>query len=115
MWQLLLLRSYSDISAARNETERQRAMKRKCLLAIAAGLHENARVYSSFTGRCCSAVQKPISDPVFWKTIVSYNGWLLQQNIITDHARILDPSGVRRAWGYLSDLRLKFEIITKNG
>ena len=36
---------------------------------------------------------------VFWNTIVEYNGWKLQQNMITHHARILDCNDIRIAWG----------------
>ena len=36
---------------------------------------------------------------VFWNTIASRNGYKLQQNMITRHARILDRDDVRIAWG----------------
>lgn len=36
---------------------------------------------------------------VFWNNIAEYNGWKLQQNMITHHARILDADNVRIAWG----------------
>lgn len=35
----------------------------------------------------------------FWITIAESNGWRLQQNTITQHARILDANNVRVAWG----------------
>ena len=34
---------------------------------------------------------------VFWNTIVQCNGWKLQQNMITHHARILDDNNFRIA------------------
>lgn len=34
-----------------------------------------------------------------WNDIANVNGWRLQQNKITHHARILDPDDFRRAWG----------------
>ena len=39
---------------------------------------------------------------VMWNTIAEYNGWKLQQNMITQHARILDANDIRRAWGTIS-------------
>lgn len=41
---------------------------------------------------------------VFWNTIASRNGYKLQQNMITQHARILDPDDVRIAWGTISGM-----------
>ncbi len=41
---------------------------------------------------------------VFWTDIVEYNGWRLQQNDITHHARILDDNDVRIAWGTINGM-----------
>lgn len=38
---------------------------------------------------------------VFWNNIAECNGWKLQQNMFTQHARILDDNNVRIAWGSL--------------
>ncbi|MBQ9982007.1 MAG: hypothetical protein IJP18_05530 [Oscillospiraceae bacterium] len=46
---------------------------------------------------------------VFWNTLSRCNGWRLQQNMITNHARIIDPNGFRRAWGDVRVMRVKFE------
>lgn len=64
---------------------------------------------SKNTERILALLDKEISLPnipfptmggqVFWNTTVEYHGWKLQQNMITQHARILDPNDVRRAWG----------------
>lgn len=35
----------------------------------------------------------------FWNNLAEYNGWRLQQNMVTKHARILRPDNVRVAWG----------------
>lgn len=35
----------------------------------------------------------------FWNTLAERNGWKLQQNMLTQHARILDSSNRRIAWG----------------
>ena len=42
---------------------------------------------------------------VFWNDIASYNGWRLQQNMITHHARILDSNNVRIAWGTINGMK----------
>lgn len=41
---------------------------------------------------------------VFWNTIVQCNGWKLQQNMITHHARILDDNNYRIAWGTINGM-----------
>lgn len=42
---------------------------------------------------------------VFWNNIVEYNGWRLQQNMITHHARILDSDNYRIAWGTINGMK----------
>ena len=42
----------------------------------------------------------PVMDAgVFWNTIGEGGGYKLEQNMITQHCRILDRSGIRRGWG----------------
>ena len=41
---------------------------------------------------------------VFWTDLAEYNGWRIQQNDITHHARILDPENVRVAWGTVNGM-----------
>jgi hypothetical protein len=41
---------------------------------------------------------------VFWNNIAKYNGWNLQQNMITHHARIIDKNNVRIAWGTINGM-----------
>ena len=41
---------------------------------------------------------------VFWNNIAECNGWRLQQNMITNHARILDANDIRIAWGTLDEM-----------
>ena len=36
---------------------------------------------------------------MWWNTLDSYEGWELQEHIITGHCRILDDTDYRRAWG----------------
>ncbi len=35
----------------------------------------------------------------FWTDHLIYQGWRIQQNVVTDHYRLLDPRNDRRAWG----------------
>ena len=41
---------------------------------------------------------------VFWNTLVEHNGWKLQQNMFTRHARILDSDNTRIAWGTINGM-----------
>jgi hypothetical protein len=45
---------------------------------------------------------KTLGGEIFWQTIESRNGWKLQQNIFSEHHRILDPQKIRQAWSYYS-------------
>lgn len=49
---------------------------------------------------------------VWWNTLAKCDGWRLQQNMLTQHARILDPNNVRRAWGDVSTMEKKFARIS---
>ena len=40
----------------------------------------------------------------WWQTLCEYNGWKLQQNSFTHHARILDSNDRRIAWGSLGGM-----------
>jgi len=42
---------------------------------------------------------KTLGGTMFWNTLDRRNGWKLQQNMFTQHYRILDPDNVRQAWG----------------
>lgn len=39
-----------------------------------------------------------------WDTVCEFNGWKLQQNMITRHARIVDNKDVRIAWGTINGM-----------
>jgi hypothetical protein len=41
---------------------------------------------------------KTFGGNIFWETIDSRSGWKLQQNVFTEHFRILDTENVRQAW-----------------
>lgn len=48
---------------------------------------------------------KTMGGKVWWTDIVSYNGWRLQQNRFTHHARILDNRDTRIAWGTINGMQ----------
>ncbi len=48
---------------------------------------------------------------VWWDALDSYKGWILQQNQASGHCRIIDNSGVRRAWGRKNEMTLSFEKV----
>ncbi len=48
---------------------------------------------------------------VCWTTIRRRQGWEVQRNDITGHARIIDPNDIRRAWGSESEMIDYFDYI----
>lgn len=48
-----------------------------------------------------------------WTDHRNINGWRLQQNVITGHWRLLDPSDIRRAWGDRESCQNKFPQLTE--
>src|SRR5262245_34292115 len=44
----------------------------------------------------------------FWSDELVYEGWRIQQNVLTQHYRLLDPRDVRRAWGTAEQCRAAF-------
>ncbi|MEL4024033.1 hypothetical protein [Lysinibacillus endophyticus] len=58
---------------------------------------------------------KTLGGQVFWQTIESKNGWKLQQNIFTEHYRIIDPENIRQAWSTdFNEIRSTFRKFTEN-
>ena len=49
---------------------------------------------------------------VFWRNIAECNGWKFQQNMLTQHARILDSNDVRIAWGTVDEMSSIMEKMT---
>lgn len=45
----------------------------------------------------------------FWTTLCHYQGYKLQQNQFTHHARILDSNDVRIAWGTVNGMKMTIE------
>lgn len=50
-------------------------------------------------GDCPNIESKTLGGKVWWDTIYDVEGWRVQVNKITKHARILDENDVRKAWG----------------
>ena len=44
-----------------------------------------------------------------WADVHWFADWRIQENVLTGHARLLDPTGTRRAWGSLSACRAQLE------
>ncbi len=42
---------------------------------------------------------KTLGGKVWWTNNHQKGGWKLQQHILTQHYRILDPEDIRQAWG----------------
>ncbi|MDG1326762.1 MAG: hypothetical protein P8P49_13440 [Opitutales bacterium] len=51
---------------------------------------------------------KTLGGKVFWKKIVDHAGWRLQKNKLMGNCRILNPEGIRVAWGGESSMRRAF-------
>ena len=51
---------------------------------------------------------------VWWTDMVSANGWRIQQNMFTHHARILDENNVRKAWGSLNGMYKALDNLVAN-
>ena len=49
----------------------------------------------------------------FWADVFVYGGWRIQQNVYTEHYRLLDPDDIRRAWGTYEACRVAFEELRR--
>ncbi len=56
---------------------------------------------------------KVADNEIMWTVLRREKGWKLEQNIITDHARILNPDGIRVAWGDRSDMERCMDSLVK--
>jgi len=54
---------------------------------------------------------KTLGGTQFWRDAYLHAGWRIQQNILTDHYRLLDPGNVRRAWGEYQSCKSTFDEI----
>jgi hypothetical protein len=48
-----------------------------------------------------------------WADVYTYAGWRIQENVLTGHARLLDPRDVRWAWGSYAHSRAAFERLRR--
>lgn len=46
-----------------------------------------------------------------WADRFLYAGWRIQENVLTGHARLLDPRDIRRCWGHYGACRAEFERV----
>jgi hypothetical protein len=56
---------------------------------------------------------KTMGGQQFWSDKLVYGKWRIQQNDLSDHYRLLDPSDVRRAWGTEEQCRTAFEELKR--
>ena len=54
-------------------------------------------------------IRDRLGGHTFWDTLAEYNGYKLQQNLITRHARILNSDDVRIAWGTVNGMKMTLE------
>lgn len=52
---------------------------------------------------------KTLGGREFWGDVAFCHGWRIQQNVFTEHFRLLDPSDVRRGWGTCAECETKLE------
>ena len=56
----------------------------------------------------------PVVDAgIWWETVETSDGWKLERNKVTGHARIVDPQKVRRAWGGLAEMKRSFAKVKR--
>lgn len=79
----------------------------------------SAAVLLSMTGQAVAAAPAPwpnlalptLGGKQLWADRYLYAGWRIQENVLTGHARLLDPNDIRRSWGSFEACRAKFERI----
>lgn len=54
---------------------------------------------------------KTLGGRQFWGDVAFFRGWRIQQNVLTQHYRLLDPHDVRKAWGTLDECRAALDEI----
>jgi pimeloyl-ACP methyl ester carboxylesterase len=54
---------------------------------------------------------KTLGGRQLWGDVHFFQGWTIQQNVITGHYRLLDPRDVRYAWGSFDSCRQKLDEI----
>ncbi len=104
-------RTWADIQAVKEICNHHALFYLECLRRIVGGeaMDEGVMVPQDFI-----TVELPVMDiGVWWDVIDEYDGWKLERNKLTGHARILDPGKIRKAWGSLAVLKPAFEKIKR--
>lgn len=104
-----LNRPWADVEAFREVANHHALFYIAALRKIVEGeeLPEEVMVPQDFI-----TVEWPVVDMgIWWDVIEEKNGWKLERNKLTGHARILDPKKIRRAWGTLENLKPAFDKI----
>ena len=77
-------------------------MKRKIITGLVltwAGLAFSAGAQDSGTMNLPNLPTPTFGGLHLWADVRWQDGWRIQKHVWTGHHRLLDPSGVRRAWG----------------
>lgn len=56
---------------------------------------------------------KTLGGMQFWADVEHFHKWRIQQNVLTEHFRLLDGENVRQAWGSLDQCREKLSDIRR--
>jgi hypothetical protein len=81
----------------------RRARRRWRAAALALSFALGAAACAAFGGQS-GRLQPNLALPTmggtqFWTDVAWDSGWKVQRHVWTEHARLIDPDGVRRAWG----------------
>lgn len=49
-----------------------------------------------------------------WRDAHVFAGWRIQENLLTEHFRLLDPEDVRRAWGSYEQCKLRLDELKRS-
>lgn len=48
-----------------------------------------------------------------WRDSHVFAGWRIQENVLTEHFRLLDPEDIRRAWGTYTQVKARLDALKK--
>ena len=68
-----------------------------CLLPVATAMSQDQS--ENETRGNWNVKSKTFGGKQFWTDVQFTSGWKIQQNVLTEHYRLLDPKKVRHAWG----------------
>jgi pimeloyl-ACP methyl ester carboxylesterase len=54
-----------------------------------------------------------LGGDAFWSDELVLHGWRIQQNVLSEHYRLLDPQDIRRAWGTAQQCRQALEEVKR--